>query len=303
MASSPRQYRLGLFSITVTAILWGSIGIAASMAPPVRPLTMGAAAMGCGGLLQALSALPSLYHARALLKKYGLYVLLGGLAVAIDPLAFYTSMHMSGVAVSTVVSLGSAPLFSAIIDTVMDRVTLGPRWYLSAALGITGIALLCFAERAASLSHHAAPAPITGIILALIMGFTYAFYSWAAHRLIQRQIPSRAAMGSIFGVGGLLLMPVLFSTGGAFLLSWHYIAAAAYLAVVPMLIGFMCFGYGLRHVPASTATTITLLEPTVAALLAVFILGERLPWVGWGGIGLIMLSLICVTSPKKGNNT
>jgi len=66
-----------------------------------------------------------------------------------------------------------------------------------------------------------------------------------------------------------------------------------------MFIGYLCYGYGLARIPASLATTLTLLEPAVAALLAVMIVGERLPVMGWIGIGLILGCLIVITAPAK----
>lgn len=42
----------------VTAALWGTTGTAAALAPSVAPWAIGAAAMGVGGLLQSLIALP-----------------------------------------------------------------------------------------------------------------------------------------------------------------------------------------------------------------------------------------------------
>ncbi|KFC51796.1 hypothetical protein GY12_00735, partial [Micrococcus luteus] len=54
-----------------------------------------------------------------------------------------------------------------------------------------------------------------------------------------------------------------------------------------MFLGYVLFGYGLTRVPASTATTITLTEPAVAAILAVAVVGERLTPVGWTGLGII----------------
>ncbi|MXV45041.1 EamA family transporter [Saccharibacter sp. 17.LH.SD] len=297
MTPLPRQYLSGLLAVICASIIWGSIGIAANMASQVAPMTMGAAAMAGGGFLQAISAVSSIQRSLSNLRPLWGYVLLGGLAVAIDPLAFYTSMHLAGVAASTVVALGSAPLFSAVIDTVMDRSKLGIRWGVSAFLGIAGITALSFAETHGA--HQTAPAPLLGIFLALIMGFTYAFYSWAAHRLMHRHIPARAAMGSIFGVGALFLTPFLIITGGALLHPWHNIAVSLYLAVIPMFCGFTLFGYGLRFLPASIATTITLLEPTIAAILATTLLGEHLSLTGWLGIVTIMASLLCVTWPGK----
>src|SRR3954452_17479664 len=90
-----------------------------------------------------------------LLERWRL-VSLGALAVAVYPLAFYSSMHLAGVAVGTVVSIGSAPLASALIERAFDRHSLSMRWGGAALLGRSGTALLCFA--AAQGSGHSAGA-------------------------------------------------------------------------------------------------------------------------------------------------
>ena len=89
-------------------------------------------------------------------------------------------------------------------------------------------------------------------------------------------------------------MPVLAGTGGPFLASVQNAAVGVYMALVPMLLGYLFFGYGLARVRASTATAVSLLEPAVAALLAAAVLGERLSLLGWCGILLIFLSLAAV---------
>ena len=45
--------RSGIVFVLVAALLWGTTGTDAAMAPGVGPLAIGAAAMGVGGLLQA----------------------------------------------------------------------------------------------------------------------------------------------------------------------------------------------------------------------------------------------------------
>jgi len=61
-----------------------------------------------------------------------------------------------------------------------------------------------------------------------------------------------------------------------------------YLAIVPSVLGAWLFQHGLREVPASTASVVTLLEPMVAALLASVIFGERLGPAGWAGAALLL---------------
>lgn len=108
---------------------------------------------------------------------------------------------------------------------------------------------------------------------------------------------SSVAMGATFGLGGLMLMPVLLVSGNAFLASWSNAAVGLYMAAVPMFLGYISFGYGLARVEASTATVITLFEPVVAAVLAVLIVAERLPPLGWVGVALVIGCLAIITLP------
>ncbi|MFI8535187.1 DMT family transporter [Streptomyces aquilus] len=292
----------GALCVLAASVLWGTTGTAATLAPQVGPLAIGAVAMGLGGLLQALVAAPRIARDAGRLRARRGTVLLGAASVAIYPLAFYTSMHLAGVAVGTVVSIGTAPLASAVIERALDRRRLTRRWLLAAALGLLGTALLCVAEAAHADGDTGAgsmAATLLGVGLGLVAATTYALYSWAAHRLITGGIPSRAAMGAVFGLGGLLLVPVLLATGGALVGSWSNAAVGGYMAVVPMFAGYVLFGWGLAHVPASTATTLSLLEPAVAAVLAVLVVGERLPAAGWAGIAFVIACLAVLTTPAR----
>lgn len=292
----------GALFVLAASVLWGTTGTAATFAPGVSPLAIGAVAMGFGGLLQAAVAVRPMMAFSASLRKQWRTVALGALAVAAYPLAFYSSMHLAGVAIGTVVSIGSAPLASAVIERVVDKRPFTGRWLAGAVLGVIGAVLLCIAdaghpEAAGSGSTEWSTPP--GIALGLLAGLTYALYSWAAHRLINTGVPSRAVMGAVFGIGGLLLMPVLAATGAPLLASWQNLAVGAYMALVPMFAGYVLFGWGLARVRASTATTLSLSETVVAAVLAVLVVGERLPALGWAGAAMIAGSLLILTLPAR----
>ena len=142
-----------------------------------------------------------------------------------------------------------------------------------------------------------------GIGLGLLAGITYALYSWTAHKLMQQGAASSSAMGTTFGIGGLLLMPVLLFTGGNLMDSWSNAAVGIYMALIPMFLGYFLFGLGLARIRASTATTLSLIEPVVAAILAVIIVGERLPLSGWVGVALVVACLAVLTSPSSKDET
>jgi len=51
-----RKYRTGVAAVTAASALWGTTGTAATFTSGVGPLAIGAAALGIGGVLQALIA-------------------------------------------------------------------------------------------------------------------------------------------------------------------------------------------------------------------------------------------------------
>ena len=291
---------LGILAVILASLLWGTTGTVATFAPALSPLFIGSFAMGIGGFLQCGLASVNIVHDRALLVMYRRFLIVGALAVAIYPLAFYSSMRLSGVTIGTVVSIGSAPILSAIIEYFSRDFQLNKQWATGALLGIIGMVMLAFSDNASTTIQNTHV--YFGILLGLVAGFTYALYSWSARQLMLKGINTKAAMGATFGCGGLLLIPVMLITGSAFFTSCTNIAVGFYMALIPMFLGYLCYGFGLSKISASMATTITLLEPVVATILAMLIVGEYLSIIGWIGMLLIFICLIMVTLSSLAKN-
>ncbi|MBB1466205.1 EamA family transporter [Vibrio sp. SG41-7] len=294
------EFQTGTLAILFASILWGTTGTAASFAPDLSPLAIGAFSMGVGGLMQAGLAYRKILLAFDKLLQNKKLLAVSALALAIYPLAFYSSMKLSGVAIGTVVSIATAPFFSALLECLISKKNnINKRWLTSFAIGVVGIGLLVFSE-SSSTNESGDDLKLLGIALGLVAGLCYAIYSWATKALIDKGIKSQAAMGSIFGLGAMLLMPTLWFTGENLFSSQINVLVISYLTLIPQCLGYIAFSFGLRHVTASSANLLTLFEPVVAAVLAVCVVGELIPFIGWLGMFLIVLCLLIQSKPSKG---
>jgi len=292
------QYQTGIVAILFASLLWGTTGTAASFAHQVSPLAIGAFSMGIGGFIQAVLSWSSIRHHFNQIMVFKLALTISCAALAVYPLAFYTSMKLSGVAVGTVISIASAPFFTVLIGCLFSKNNrISIQWWFSFAFGSVGIIMLVMAKSSGAVeSDHYSY--LLGIVLGLIAGLSYAIYSWVAKRMIDDGIKSQAAIGSIFAGGALLLLPSLAFTGDNLFSDITNASVSIYMAIIPMCLGYLAFGYGLRHVDVSSANLLTLFEPVVAAVLAVWIVGEKIAVSGWVGIGLIGVCLILQTLDK-----
>lgn len=290
----------GVLALVLASLLWGTTGTTASFLPDdVSPLAVGASTMGIGGLLMFLAtARTSLAVLRD--REARRWVLIGAVGVLVYPLAFYAGMDMAGVAVGNVVALGSGPAFAGLLEWLVERRRLGGRWAVSTVVAVTGIVLLAIGREPDAGAGRGGI--VTGVVLALLAGLAYALYTYASSRAIRgsgsRAQPSSGVMGAMFGAGALLLLPVLLATGWPLLQSGRTIGIAAYLAIGPMFVAYLLFGIGLRGIRSSAVTTITLLEPVVATVLAVLVVGERLAPVGWAGLGLVLAGLLILVAVR-----
>lgn len=78
----------GFITVLFAAFLWGTTGTVASFAPNLSPLAIGAAAMGGGGLLQALLARKSIIYHLVHVKANVVMLGVGVIAVFIYPWPF-----------------------------------------------------------------------------------------------------------------------------------------------------------------------------------------------------------------------
>lgn len=286
----------GALGLVVASVLWGTTGTSASFLPDgVSPLATGAATMAVGG---ALLLLVSVRGAMLAVREPGArgWIALGAIGVFAYPLAFYSAMDLAGVAIGNVVALGSGPLCAAILEWAIERRRPTRRWGAATAIALAGIAVLPFGAGNAD----AGQGDLTlGVLLGLLAGASYALYTYASSRAIGTGHRGRSVMGAMFGVGAVLLTPVLLATGAPLLQSGGTIAITAYLALGPMFVAYLFFGAALRVLRSSTATTITLLEPVVATVLAVLVVGERLTPLGWFGIALILVGVVIIATAKR----
>lgn len=291
----------GAGALVLSSLLWGTTGTAASFLPDdVNPLATGAATMAVGGILLFLVAVgPALRAIRTASSRK--WLLLGAVGVVVYPLAFYSSMDLAGVAIGNVVSLGTGPVFAALLEWAFERQRLSRLWVLCTAAALVGVVLLTLGGHGGSAQSSTDIVP--GVALGFLAGLAYALYTYASSRAIRTGQSSRAVMGGMFGLGAIPLIPVLLILGGPLLQSPSTVAISSYLALGPMFVAYLLFGIGMRTLRSSTATTITLLEPFVATLLAVLIVGERLDALGWLGLALILAAVTVLATAGRARKT
>jgi DME family drug/metabolite transporter len=297
--ASRRASAGGAAAILLGAAAWGSTGTAAHFAPAgASSVSVGSARIVLGGavlLVMAAGQRRSRGELRAMLRFRGASrasLALATVSVSAYQLCFFSAVRLTGVAIGTVVAIGSAPVLTGLISKLTGGGALTRRWMLATAGAVGGCAVLVSGGRAAGVN-------LGGVGLALAAGLCYSCYAVAAARLISRGTGARAVMGALFGGGALVVAPVLAATSTGWLLSARGLAVTVYLGVVTTVVAYLLYGRGLRTVPAPAAVTLGLAEPLVAALLGLAVLGEHLSGPSVAGLILVGLALVALAVPGR----
>lgn len=270
----------------LSALCFGTTGTAQALGPAgTEPAVVGAARVAVGGALLA-----ALFWRGGGAPWPRVPVALGALGVAGYQLTFFAAVDTTGVAVGTVVALGSGPVFAGLL--ARERVT--ARWAVATGLAVAGVTVLVAAGSSAEIDPG-------GVLLALGAGLSYATYTVAAKDLLEVHSPE-AVMARLFGIGAVLLAPVLLVNGLGEVGSLGGIALAVYLGAVPTALAYVLFARGLRHLPAGEVATLTLAEPVTATALGVVVLGERPGALAAVGVLLVLAGLAVLAAPRRSPN-
>jgi len=213
-------------------------------------------------------------------------------AIAAYQLSFFAAVDRTGVAVGTVVALGSAPAIAGVASRIVDGDPLRGRWAVATALACGGVLLLVVGGGGASVD------PL-GIMLAVVSGSGYATYTILAKRLLRLGHPPERVMAASFWLGALLLAPVLLAGDVSWLATRDGLAMAAFLGAVPTALAYVLFARGLRELTPGEAATLTLAEPLTATALGILALGERPGAVAAAGAALVLAGLLALALPER----
>ena len=278
------------FQVLLASLCFGTTGTAQALGPDgLAPAGVGAGRILIGGaLLVAVALVINGLQALARLPRWP--VVIAAAAVATYQLSFFAAVADTGVAVGTIVALGSAPALAGGIEWAITRRAPTRAWLMATALACAGVALLALAGAEASVS-------LPGVGLALCAGASYAGYTLAAKRMLNTGHTPETVMAGAFGLGAVLLVPVL-AIAGAGLATPEGAALIVFLGIVPTALAYLLFARGLKRISAAETATLTLAEPLTATLLGVVVLSEHMTAPAAAGGALILAGLLGLAAPQ-----
>jgi len=281
--------------ILAAAALWGTTGTAQALGPATSdPLGV--------GLVRLLVAAPALVLLAVVVDRDAVRsgwrampvaaTVCAAAAMAAYQPAFFTAVDRTGVAMGTVVAIGSAPIITGVLAWFADGIRPQRVWWVATPLAVMGVALL-----AATGSGGGIGVDPAGVLLAVGAGASYAVYVVASMRLV-RHGSAVLAMAVVFVLAAVFLLPLMWFVDLGWIRSASGIGVAIHLGVVATAVAYALFATGLRTTPAATAATLTLGEPLTATLLGVVVLGERPGLTAWIGAALIALGLFLTVARR-----
>lgn len=185
-----------------------------------------------------------------------------GITNALYQVFYLRAVAQIGVALATLVSICSAPMFVAVVARLVLGERLTRRDLVAVTAGVVGAAMLIGVPR----GHE----NLGGLLTAFVAAMILAAFVVSSRVLASHDHGKIVAVG--FGCGAMVLAP--FAAVAAAQMEVFTTAAALwllYMGVVPTAIAYVLYFRGMRTTSATAASALTLVEPLTATVLALLL--------------------------------
>jgi drug/metabolite transporter (DMT)-like permease len=295
-----RHPRLGYAMAAAAAVLWGvngavsktilSTGLSSERLAQVRCL--GAAA----GLL-AILAVTAPGRLRLTRRELPYVVTFGVAGLALVQFFYFLAIHRLTIGVALLIEY-LAPLLVALWARFVGHEHVRRRIWAALGAALVGLALIV------NLFGGGASLSTAGVLFALGGAFAYATYVLLAEHVVGGRDPvSLLFWGFLFASVFWAVLVPWWSFPGHFLAAstplhghlhaWHLPVwlLAAWMVVLGTIVPFFLIVSALRHVSATTAGIVAMLEPVVGALVGWAWLAESLDVVQLAGAAIVLVAV------------
>lgn len=286
-------HRMGLVQISLAAVLWGTAGVIVRKlheSSGLGPVAIGFYRLLAAALLLLILSGPKLAEAVRGLRTHPWSLTFAGVGLGVYQVLYFISVADVGVGVSTVVSLGIAPVITTVIEAIIVRRRPNARTVVVVAAAVAGLALVAISSSGAATA--AAPRPGIGLLAAVGSGISYALTTIVSRHAAQGISPLVMTTTSSV-IGAITLLPLALIAGAGFAVTGPAVSQIVYLGAATTVLAYALFYAGLRSTSSSVASVLTLIEPLTATILAVILLSEPLPLLTILG-GILLLGAICL---------
>jgi drug/metabolite transporter (DMT)-like permease len=186
------------------------------------------------------------------------------------------------------VLVATVPLWMIVFAWPMQRERITFRSAAALAVGLGGVIVLVGGGTA---SGH-----LSSVILVLGAAAAWGFGSVLSHRIA---VPSHAMLAAAIEMlaGGVVLLAVGAGSGEFARIHWSSVPATSWIALAYLIgpgsiLAFTAYGYALSHLPVTTVSTYAYVNPVVAVLAGIVILGEQFTWREGLGTALVLVSVV-----------
>ena len=272
--------------VLAAGALFGTAGTAAAYGPEgASSASVGFLRLSVGAL--ALVAIMPFVGGRwrslpGLWRRPAIWVMALG-AAAYQPF-FFGAVARSGVALSTLVTVGIGPVYAGLLGWAFLHHRPTRAWLLATLVAVVGLVLRSWGE--VRLGDG------VGLLMALVAGLGAASYVVAAKHELDRGGHAVELPGAAYLLGSVLLVPLVLREPLAWVATPSGLALALYLGVVTMALANVFAVLGIRGMSPGPASTLLLADPLTATVLGVVVLGETLSPLAVLGLVLVLVGLV-----------
>ena len=272
-------------AITLWAISFVFMKIALRELAPVTVICL---RYGTGALLLGLLAWRRGYLIQLSPADLGRFAVLGLIGITTQQLLQVSGQALAAASVASFLA-ATAPAFTVVLATLLLREQLTPAQVVGVVLACLGSAVVATNGDVLTIFRGQFGAPGNGLVLLSAI-------VWAVFTLMNKQSvrgrPAVLVTAAMFFFGWLFILPFFIvqqgwrQLPGLSALGW---LALGYVVLLATVVAYLLNSHALQQIPASRVAVIQNIEPLIATLAAVAILGESITLAMLlGGAGVVV---------------